>query len=211
MSPRRPHRPTRPLPAQIADAGQSLLDLGSHDATLAGRLTRLVDVVAVQAASSPRFARALADALTSDASTSDEEKPHRSTAGVPTTEAFASSAAAADAETTSEASGHRKNRPGRAGRRNPGPLDPFSVYADGGEAGLRQVLTALNLEQLRDIVAEHGMDHDRLAMKWKAPDRVIKRIIERVEAVSSKGFAFRSGAGPDVDVDDGTSTAPSAG
>jgi hypothetical protein len=209
VSPRRQYRTTRPLPAQIADAGQSLLDLGSHDATLAGRLTRLVGVVAVEASRSPRFARALADALTSDALASDEQEPHRSTVDVPTTEAFASSAAAADAESTSEASGRRKSRPGRAGRRNPGPLDPFSVYADVGEAGLRQVLAPLDLEQLRDIVAQHGMDHDRLAMKWKAMDRVIERIIERVEAVSSKGFAFRSGAEANVDAE--PSTGQSAG
>ncbi|KRF28621.1 hypothetical protein ASG91_08100 [Phycicoccus sp. Soil802] len=85
-------------------------------------------------------------------------------------------------------------RAARSGRRSPGPLDPFAVYADTGESGLRQALATLDLEQLRDVVAEHGMDHDRLAMKWKSPGRVIGRIVERVEAVSSKGFAFRSGA-----------------
>lgn len=84
----------------------------------------------------------------------------------------------------------------RTGRRTPGLLDPFAVYADVGEVGLRERLAALDLEQLRDIVAEHGMDHDRLAMKWKDPERVIGRIVERVAARSAKGSAFRAPTRP---------------
>lgn len=80
----------------------------------------------------------------------------------------------------------------RAGRRARGLFDPFAVFAESGEEALRARLAALDLEQLRDIVAEHGMDHDRLAMKWKDPQRVLDRIVERVEARSSKGSAFRT-------------------
>ncbi|MBF9134736.1 hypothetical protein I0C86_38270 [Plantactinospora sp. S1510] len=79
----------------------------------------------------------------------------------------------------------------RSGRRAPGVLDPFAVFAERGEAGLRSTLAELDLEQLRDIVAEHGMDHDRLAMKWKDSSRVVDRIIEKVEARTAKGSAFR--------------------
>lgn len=82
--------------------------------------------------------------------------------------------------------------PRRSGRRAPGPLDPFAVYAEHGEPGLRQRLQALELEQLRDVVAEHGMDHDRLAMKWKDSARVADRIVERVIARAAKGSAFRT-------------------
>jgi hypothetical protein len=70
-------------------------------------------------------------------------------------------------------------------------LDPFGVYSQGSEEGLREQLMSLTLEQLRDIVAEHGMDNDRLAMKWKDQDRVIDRIVERVAARVAKGSAFR--------------------
>lgn len=38
------------------------------------------------------------------------------------------------------------------------------------------------------------MDHDRLAMKWKDPTRVIDRIVERVVARAAKGSAFRNSA-----------------
>ncbi len=80
----------------------------------------------------------------------------------------------------------------RPARRQPGTLDPFAVYAEGGEAGLRARLEELSLEQLRDIIAEHAMDQDRLAMKWKMPGRVIDRIVDRVTSRSAKGSAFRS-------------------
>ncbi len=81
---------------------------------------------------------------------------------------------------------------GRGGnRRKPGVIDPFAVFADSGESGLEERLMTLDLEQLRDIVAEHGMDHDRLAMKWKDRQRVITRVVERVAARTAKGSAFR--------------------
>lgn len=80
----------------------------------------------------------------------------------------------------------------RTGRRNAGAIDPFATYEAGGEANLRDRLETLSLEQLRDIVAEQGMDNDRLAMKWKDPQRVIERITERVVTRAAKGSAFRS-------------------
>jgi hypothetical protein len=79
----------------------------------------------------------------------------------------------------------------RTGRRAPGVIDPFAIYDDTDEYGLRERLSSLDLEQLRDIVAEHGMDHDRLAMKWKDQQRVINRIVEKVVSRTSKGSAFR--------------------
>lgn len=79
----------------------------------------------------------------------------------------------------------------RTGRRPPGVVDPFAIYVDTDEKGLRECLSNLDLEQLRDIVAEHGMDHDRLAMKWKDHQRVINRIVDKVISRTSKGSAFR--------------------
>jgi hypothetical protein len=80
----------------------------------------------------------------------------------------------------------------RHGRRAPGPFDPFALYAEIGEQGLRGRLSELPLEQLRNILAEHRMDHDRLAMKWKDTARVVERIIERVKTRSAKGDVFRT-------------------
>lgn len=88
--------------------------------------------------------------------------------------------------------GSETDRPKRPHRRAPGVLDPFAVFGDAGEDGLRARLSELSLDQLRDIVAEHGMDNDRLAMKWKDPARVIDRIVERVASRLTKGSAFRA-------------------
>lgn len=98
--------------------------------------------------------------------------------------------ALASAEGPANTSGRKR------GRRAPGVLDPYEVYTADGEAGLRNALGRLDLEQLRDIVAEHGMDNDRLAMKWKDANRVIDRIVERVVARAAKGSAFRAAIDP---------------
>jgi len=48
------------------------------------------------------------------------------------------------------------------------------------------------LEQLKDIVADYGMDPGKLVMKWKSSDKVIDRIVEISLARAQKGDAFRS-------------------
>lgn len=78
----------------------------------------------------------------------------------------------------------------RGGRRTPAALDPVSVYNE-GEAFLREKLASLDLKQLRDIVAEYGMDPGKLVMKWKTPKRVIDHIIETAANRARKGEAFR--------------------
>lgn len=79
----------------------------------------------------------------------------------------------------------------RSNRRPPAVLDPFAVFAESAGSGLRTSLASLSVEQLKDVVAQHGMDRTKLAMKWKTPDRLIDLIVEIVEARSRKGDAFR--------------------
>ena len=137
--------------ADVAAAGDALLELSSTQPELATIMARLV--VADEAHRTPRFSNALTQALLN---------------GVPS-----------------------DSRPKRTGRRAAGAINPFAIYAEGGEDLLRQQLSALTLEQLRDIIAEHGMDNDRLAMKWKSQDRVVERIVEKVSSRVAKGSAFR--------------------
>ena len=47
-------------------------------------------------------------------------------------------------------------------------------------------------KELKDIVADYGMDPSKLAMKWKDRDRVIKLIIDTSQRRASKGDAFRA-------------------
>ena len=75
-------------------------------------------------------------------------------------------------------------------RRARGRLDPFDVLAS-GEDTLRLRLTELSVEELKDVVAEHGMDHTRLAMRWRRPERLIELIVSETKARLTKGDAFR--------------------
>ena len=76
-------------------------------------------------------------------------------------------------------------------RRPPSVLDPVALAAQGEEI-LRAELEPLTLEQLKDIVADYGMDREKLVMKWKTPNRVIERIVEIAVSRAHKGEAFRS-------------------
>ena len=85
-----------------------------------------------------------------------------------------------------------ENAPGRAKNRRPAAvLDPVVVVGE-GENALRGQLSALSLDQLRDVVAEYGMDQGKLVMKWKDTARIIDRIVEIAITRAQKGHAFRS-------------------
>ena len=137
--------------------------------SLRNTLNRLIRVVIEEAERNPDFEAALDDALDS---TSSKRKP-----------------------TKAEAIGQVANGDVKRGknRRAPAALDPVQVVRD-GEPALRSALEKLPLEQLRDIVAEYGMDPGRLVMKWNTPERVIDRIIEMSIARAHKGSAFRKPA-----------------
>ena len=78
-----------------------------------------------------------------------------------------------------------------ANRRPPAILDPIALAAR-GEEELRNKLAPLTLDQLKDIVADYGMDREKLVMKWRTSQRVIDRIVEISISRAHKGDAFRS-------------------
>jgi hypothetical protein len=138
--------------------------------SLRNTLNRLMRVVIDEAERNPGFEAALSEAL--DGQPSGKRKQPK--------EAYA----------TESTSGEGKR--GR-NRRTPAVLDPVQVVRD-GENALRTALETLSLDQLRDIVAEFGMDSSRLVMKWVDPARVIDRIVELSTARARKGDAFRKSA-----------------
>ncbi len=79
----------------------------------------------------------------------------------------------------------------RGNRRTPAVLDPVALAVQGEEV-VRAKLAPLDIEQLRDIVADYGMDPAKLVMKWKTPERVIDKIVEISLTRARKGDAFRS-------------------
>ena len=82
-----------------------------------------------------------------------------------------------------------KENMGRGNRRTPAVFDPVAIARNGGDV-LRTRLAELDIEQLKDIVAEYGMDTAKLVMKWKSPERIIDRIVEVSVNRSKKGDAF---------------------
>ena len=80
----------------------------------------------------------------------------------------------------------------RTGRRAPAKLDPFKILAESGEHALTVKLTDLDPEELRDVVAQFGMDPRRLVMKWKDVQRVREHIVATTVQRSRKGDAFRA-------------------
>lgn len=133
---------------------------------LRNTLNRLIRVVIEEAERNTDFEAALNDAL---GSTPSKRKP-----------------------TNAEALGQVEDGEAKRGknRRAPAALDPIQIARD-GEQALRAALEKLSLNQLRDIVAEYGMDPGRLVMKWNTPERVIDRIVEISITRAHKGSAFR--------------------
>lgn len=82
--------------------------------------------------------------------------------------------------------------PRRPRRRNLPVLDPFTLYEQGGEELLRKELKDLDIDQLKDIVAAHGMDRSRLALRWRTAERLMELIVETVRNRAHKGEVFRS-------------------
>ncbi|TWH10526.1 hypothetical protein L618_000400000070 [Rhodococcus rhodochrous J45] len=156
------------LRVRIGEASSALLRLDEAAPGTGGALVALVQVIADEAARTPRFAKALAGALSV---TADPSTP---------TPAPTPVARPAAARTSA-----------RRSRRAPGAFDPFVVYRESGEATLRERLSSLGVEQLKDIIAEHAMDYDKLAMRWRTPSKLQDRIVERVKALTTKGDAFR--------------------
>lgn len=131
-------------------------------------LTRLVKVVSAEADRNPAFAAEINEALGLAVSGATKK-------------------AKKDQKTFESDSGELK-RP--KNRRSPALVEPVKMVKE-GEHILRAELQKLDLEQLRDVVAENGMDTGRLVMKWINRERVIERIVEMALSRSQKGDAFR--------------------
>jgi len=133
-----------------------------------GKLLReLAKAVEQEAAQNPHFARQIEDIL--------ERAFPNSSAGAPALK-----------------QGAGADLPARRGnRRAPAILDPVAVAGE-SENVLRKELSTLTLEQLKDIVAEHGMDPGKLVTKWKSHEKIIDKIVELSLSRARKGDAFRT-------------------
>ncbi len=79
--------------------------------------------------------------------------------------------------------------PKKRNRRAPAKLDPFALL-ESGEDVLSNELAKLNVDELKDIVSEYGLDTSRLALKWKDRQRLETLIIDSTKRKASHGDAF---------------------
>lgn len=133
---------------------------------LRDRLAALFDAIVEETESNKAFAQRLERALTVAAQSGARK-----------------SASTGNADT-------KQHKARKGNRRAKAALDPFEAF-EKGEEQLRGALAGLDVEQLKDVVAEHGMDRSRLALKWKSPERLIDLIIDTVKTRARKGDAFR--------------------
>lgn len=75
-------------------------------------------------------------------------------------------------------------------RRDPAVFDPVSLISE-DEYLLVEKLQSLTDKQLKDIIADYGMDPSKLAMKWKDRERLINHIVDTARRRAAKGDAFR--------------------
>jgi hypothetical protein len=85
--------------------------------------------------------------------------------------------------------GGAPGKPSRAPR-PAAALDPVQL-ARQGEAPLRSELGRLSLEQLRAILAEHGMDTGKKLARVRTVAKIVDHIVELALARAHKGDAFR--------------------
>jgi hypothetical protein len=79
----------------------------------------------------------------------------------------------------------------RGNRRTQAVVDPVTEIQH-GEGRVRELLARLDIEQLRDVVAEYRMDPNKLVMRWKDRDRIVEHIITTSISRARKGDAFRT-------------------
>lgn len=75
-------------------------------------------------------------------------------------------------------------------RRDPAVLDPVALIIE-DENLLIEKLKELDAKQLKDIIADYGMDPSKLAMRWRNQERLINHIVDTARRRASKGDAFR--------------------
>lgn len=154
--------------------------------TAIDRLRAMLDVIAEEARANPKFAKRLEDALKSagEHRASERAQPPATANEAQPGHPDEVGASRAGEHVASQVQEHRPKR-----RRSPAVLDPLVVFAD-GTAELRRRLESLDIEQLKDIVAEFGMDSTQLAMKWKRPERLVDLIVQTAETRARRGDAF---------------------
>lgn len=79
----------------------------------------------------------------------------------------------------------------RSRKRNAALLNPETILEVQGEAVLLESLNQLEVDQLKDIVSEFGMDPGKKVMRWKKKEKILSHIVGVANNRIQKGKAFR--------------------
>ncbi len=151
--------------------GGALAQLDAKNPQAALLLAGVIKAVVVEAERSSRFAKALVDVVESLAPSPLSGDPVAVAAPPPARK--------------------RAAAPRKRVVRQPGAFDPFVVYREGGAALLTERLGSLELEQLRDIIAEQELDTRKETGRKRNLEVIVEWIVAKVEASENKGAVFR--------------------
>ena len=74
----------------------------------------------------------------------------------------------------------------------PSITELFSIYSKSGQEELSKVLEKYEIEQLKKIVAENGLDPIKKVRRWKTKEKVMDFILNDISQRMSHGSAFRN-------------------
>lgn len=80
-------------------------------------------------------------------------------------------------------------RVSRRRKRNPAKINPVRLV-EISEERLWEELKELNIEELKDVISEFGMDSKKTAMSLKSRDRLETIIVDAAKRISTRGNAF---------------------
>lgn len=129
---------------------------------VASALSRLTAIVIEESAHNPDFAAKIQFVFASFSDCPATEKP------------------------STEASDEKKRR----NRRDPAVLNPFDMIPN-DETKLVECLNGLTVEELKDIIAQFGLDPTNRSLQWRKKERLIQGILEATHRKVAKGNAFR--------------------
>ncbi|KUG03288.1 hypothetical protein ASZ90_019387 [hydrocarbon metagenome] len=72
----------------------------------------------------------------------------------------------------------------------PEGFNPLKIYYEQGEAGLMTSLQDMDINTLKSIISEYGLDPARTYSRWRKHERLSSFIVERVKALNNKGKVF---------------------
>lgn len=80
-------------------------------------------------------------------------------------------------------------KPKKKSKRNPAKINPIRLWEE-GEEKLREEVAKLDVEELKDVIAEYGLDPKKSANRLKKREKLEELIFEGAKRTATRGDAF---------------------